>query len=60
MNSIIINLALQFRYSQFTAAGAITLWVYDYLITSAEEITLVWQNQAMSWLKLLFLVVSVD
>ncbi|KAG8836590.1 hypothetical protein FRC18_011099 [Serendipita sp. 400] len=56
MNSIIINLALQFRYSQFTAAGAITLWVYDYLITSAEEITLVWQNQAMSWLKLLFLV----
>ncbi|KAG8812410.1 hypothetical protein FRC19_003150 [Serendipita sp. 401] len=49
-----IDLALQFRATQFTAAAVITLWAYDYLLTFLDEIELVWRGRRFSWTKILF------
>ncbi|KAG8769550.1 hypothetical protein FRB91_004034 [Serendipita sp. 411] len=49
-----IDLALQFRATQFTAAAVITLWAYDYLLTFLDEIELVWRSRWFSWTKILF------
>ncbi|KAG8845573.1 hypothetical protein FRB91_001641 [Serendipita sp. 411] len=54
LGSSITELASQYRATQFTAVAVITLWAYDYLLTFADEVELVWKRRQFSWTKVLF------
>ncbi|KAG8784177.1 hypothetical protein FRC16_002232 [Serendipita sp. 398] len=58
LGSSITDLASQYRATQFTAVAVITLWAYDYLLTFADEVELVWKKRQFSWTKVLFSIVG--
>ncbi|KAG8774292.1 hypothetical protein FRC20_001086 [Serendipita sp. 405] len=58
LGSSITDLASQYRATQFTAVAVITLWAYDYLLTFADEVELVWKKRQFSWTKVLFSIVK--
>ncbi|KAG8749498.1 hypothetical protein FRC14_001312 [Serendipita sp. 396] len=41
------TLLFQYKACQYTAIAAITVWVYDYLLTIADELELLWSRNGI-------------
>ena len=57
MSSDWVKLVFEFGICRYTSAAALSVWAYDFLLTVADEIELLWSKNG-AIVKFLYLIVS--